>query len=474
MCHSDLVIMQLRVITNWRGEKHMRKNLSWNELLILGGFLPKGTEQDEFVFYDESIENVEFLRDILNKLAAKYELRFESLRIFSQPVLLDEWVTALMSVGGKCCEFSSNPDDLDLRILDVSMLGIVRQLNRLGLLTRFSCEGHGKKNPCVQLIDHNIATKAYILLRELGVAVKRKGINVVEIKEDVSKLYEISLELSQLESVYDSNVKEYIYEKHRKVLEELLMVPGKSLEEDKVRIHLMKFLPKLLDKVEVDSYGNILGQKRFGSGPTVLLSAHMDVVDSIKENSKIIKHNNIWKRDQGILGADDRAGVAMIINILSHLNATNFRGKIKIALTVEEEIGQYGASNINKDFFEGIDKAISLDRRNGSDIVIKSHFQDYGSAEYGKIFEKAAHLLGYVKGTYKIVHGGVSDLRVWSKLGIESVNLSIGYYNEHTYDEYLNVDEWHQTYELVIKSLNMMSNQLKRGSCSTSSILDRS
>jgi len=63
---------------------------------------------------------------------------------------------------------------------------------------------------------------------------------------------------------------------------------------------------------------------------------------------------NIWTRNLGILGADDRAGVALILNTLMDLCFNKHRGTIKVALTVEEEIGQHGAENIDKTFFSDV------------------------------------------------------------------------------------------------------------------------
>ena len=62
--------------------------------------------------------------------------------------------------------------------------------------------------------------------------------------------------------------------------------------------------------------------------------------------------------------------------------------------------------------------------------------------------------------TYKITMGGTSDLRVWSKAGIPSVNLSIGYYNEHTPDEYLNLDEWHRTQDRRLQCYRNVVNKI--------------
>ncbi len=234
------------------------------------------------------------------------------------------------------------------------------------------------------------------------------------------------------------------------LLEELLNIPGCSGAEGKVSDYLMRTLEPIVGTVHKDDYGNILAEKRYGLGKTILLSAHMDVVSSdINPNAKIIKDANIWKRESGILGADDRAGVAMIISIIRELDKSHFKGNIKIAFTTSEEIGQIGAENIDKSFFDDVSYAISLDRRNGLDIVTSSPYYRYCCDTYGQFFEEQSEIFMNGDEGYKKVQGGTSDLRVWSQLEIDSINVSIGFYNEHRAGEYLKINEWNRTLEFV-------------------------
>ena len=53
--------------------------------------------------------------------------------------------------------------------------------------------------------------------------------------------------------------------------------------------------------------------------------------------SKIIKENGRWYKDKGILGADDWAGIALILELLDELRVNKFNGAIKVIFTVEEE-----------------------------------------------------------------------------------------------------------------------------------------
>ncbi|WP_143521129.1 M28 family peptidase, partial [Pseudomonas sp. 2995-1] len=76
----------------------------------------------------------------------------------------------------------------------------------------------------------------------------------------------------------------------------------------------------------VDHAGNILAQKTYrnGSGPTILLNAHMDTVEAFVDGREIIKDGNLWSSSDGILGADDRAGVAVVLEMAKRLESSTF------------------------------------------------------------------------------------------------------------------------------------------------------
>ncbi|MEH7255683.1 hypothetical protein V7111_26615 [Neobacillus niacini] len=52
-------------------------------------------------------------------------------------------------------------------------------------------------------------------------------------------------------------------------------------------------------------------------GPTIFLSAHLDTVEEIVEGREILEEGSILRSSEGILGADDRVGIAAILEIIS-------------------------------------------------------------------------------------------------------------------------------------------------------------
>ena len=147
--------------------------------------------------------------------------------------------------------------------------------------------------------------------------------------------------------------------------------------------------------------------------------------------------NVIWSPDG--LGADDRAGVFIILKLLQ-------KGlKPTIILTTGEETGGIGAQEIIKDFPNNDLKLkflIQLDRRGSNDCV----FYNCGNADFIKRIETYGFIEKY--GTFT----DISFLApAWD---IAAVNLSVGYVDEHSYQERLFISDLLSTFEKVINILS--------------------
>lgn len=171
----------------------------------------------------------------------------------------------------------------------------------------------------------------------------------------------------------------------------------------------------------------------------IALCAHLDTVFD-QTCPKLYfdrKEQVVW----GINGAghDDRAGVFMILQILSK---TNLRPHI--IFCADEEIGCAGASELAKiKPFSTLAYILQLDRHGENDSV----FYDC----YNPAFE--AYILS---NGFKKAYGTFSDISVLCPAwGVAGANLSIGYYNEHTYNEILRLDHFNATLEKV---KNILSN----------------
>ena len=138
------------------------------------------------------------------------------------------------------------------------------------------------------------------------------------------------------------------------------------------------------------------------------------------------------------LGADDRAGVAMIIYLL---HQTDFRPTILFTTNEETDMkGAYMAAatllGVRPNFI------IELDRKGRGECV-------FYQCE-NKKFEQFINNFGF---TTEL--GSYTDISVlcptWNCAG---VNLSVGYRDEHSYCEYLVLDDWLYTFYALVNILS--------------------
>jgi tripeptide aminopeptidase len=221
----------------------------------------------------------------------------------------------------------------------------------------------------------------------------------------------------------------------KNTLVELLSIQGPSGAEGQVAAYVLGKLTELQIEAERDDFGNVLAQVSYGDGPTVLLSAHMDTVDDFEPDRRIVWDGQTIRSSAGILGADDRAGIAIILETLRRVRHAELRGTIKVAFTCAEEIGRIGSQHIAPEWLDGIEMAVVADRRNHRDIVTSCWRMPFCPAETGMFWVETARHIG--QSGWAICQGGISDALTYAEYGIPSVNLSCGYLYEHTANEEL-------------------------------------
>lgn len=422
---------------------------NWNQLLVRHGWNLEQIEENKFQCKHETAENKEFLLECFDKINVHYHFDGEVLDIVSSPVSEREWIKAVdFKFRGRTENIGLSKDcnGPGVSELDTYISGVVRQLNRLGFYTIASCDGHGRRGAYVYVTKKiDVESLVNVLL---AVGMKRvyyqEFANHYRITLSIgsARLLDLAESLSKIE--VDWLKKEIAFIKEQlfyKSLHEVLSIPGVSGREGQIRSFVKEKLAPFVDYITVDRSGNLLAEKTYhgGNGPTILLNAHLDVVTELTPGRRVIKENGIWRSSEGILGADDRAGVAVLLHMAEKLINSTFRGKVKYVFTVEEECGLVGASEVDDYFLWGTDAAFVVDRRGTGDIVTScwgSH--PFCDVNFGKLIEQIADESGLVG--WKCTSGGSSDTRIWAEHGIQSVNLSAGYGNEHTDDEYLNVE----------------------------------
>lgn len=168
----------------------------------------------------------------------------------------------------------------------------------------------------------------------------------------------------------------------------LCKIDSPSGKEEKIIEYLRKKFEAFDAKVYEDADRNILFKIK-GKGEPIFLNSHLDTVVSTK-GLKIINSGNILKTDgKTILGGDDRAGIAIILETLDHFKEENIEHRpLEILFTAGEEQGLVG---VRKFDFKKIKAKIGFifdEEGKISDIINKS--VGYVGFE-GKIIGKFAH-----------------------------------------------------------------------------------
>lgn len=101
------------------------------------------------------------------------------------------------------------------------------------------------------------------------------------------------------------------------------------------------------EKVGSDT-GNIIAKvKGTIDKPTILFSSHMDTVVPGQGIVPVIKDGVIYSEGETILGSDDKAGIAAILEAVRMLKENNIdHGDIEIVFTIAEEGGLFGVKNL--------------------------------------------------------------------------------------------------------------------------------
>lgn len=443
----------------------MRKN--WEQLFVGYGFEVKELAEGMDLSHLTK-GNRNFLNRLLEHMNCIFIVTNDVLEIETEVVTEDEWLVYLEKYTDGRTEKSFAPTEISVEQLDTFISGLVMQLNRLECQMVYSCDGHEVRRPSIRFVSANFARQAKSILEYVGLESRRSGSNLI-FSTDRKELPNAAIQLAELT---EEHAKELVQEREaylskeqfNKNLTTVLNIPGESGNERLIRAFVLKALEPYADHMTVDHYGNIIAEKKFGAGPTVLLNAHLDTYERIMPDRYIIKDGDIWSSSEGILGADDRAGVNIVLAVAQTVNENLFKGTIKYVFTVEEEIGLRGAKEVTKSFLWDVDMAFVIDRRGTNDIVVsRGSDEPFCSPTFGTELERIARGAGYHD--WKTVAGGSSDTYIWSQSSIESVNLSAGYLYEHTFAEQLDVGACYETYQYLMEILNASSglrNQIRR------------
>ena len=154
------------------------------------------------------------------------------------------------------------------------------------------------------------------------------------------------------------------------------------------------------------------------NGADILGVGHIDTVDnhrSTQTEAGLEAHSkamNLAGYHQTGPQLDDRLGVWALLSVLpEHMN-------YDVLLTDNEEIGQSTAASFEPPNGKAYNWIFELDRRKDGCVLYQ-----YGSKKWNKELTKAG---------FRIDRGSFSDIGYLDHLGVQGVNIGIGYDHEHT------------------------------------------
>ncbi|MCP4150851.1 MAG: M20/M25/M40 family metallo-hydrolase [bacterium] len=150
---------------------------------------------------------------------------------------------------------------------------------------------------------------------------------------------------------------------------EMVQIDSESGEEAQYIDYLLKEFEKLGAEAVKDSYGNLIAKlpaKGCENKEPILLSCHADTVKPGKGIEPIIKDGVIRSKGETILAADDKAGIA---EMLEALRIAEVHPPVEVAISRQEEVGLHGVKNMDYSLISA-KKGFLLDNDTLDTIVI--------------------------------------------------------------------------------------------------------
>lgn len=239
------------------------------------------------------------------------------------------------------------------------------------------------------------------------------------------------------------------------LLKEVLSVPTQTYREERMVQFLTEWLTKHSIDHWVDEYGNVYATKQETTElpedfyfPCVI--AHTDTVhtiDTINIREELLKNAqgdiklsykayNDNGKPTGI-GGDDKCGVFACLTLLQELP------NVKAAFFVSEETGCHGSMKADEEFFSNVGYGIQFDAPENWMVTERCYGQVLFDRD-SEFFEKCDKVITEnMDKDFReyMVHPYTDVYALRNKFDFSCINFSIGYYNYHTANEYVVVED---------------------------------
>ena len=263
-------------------------------------------------------------------------------------------------------------------------------------------------------------------------------------------------------------------EQNLELLKAVLSVPTATYHEDKMVAFLVNWLTENNIEHYVDQHNNVYATKQESQDlpedfyfPCVI--SHTDTVHGLNDiNIREEMLPNAQKEiklsykaydndgDPTGIGGDDKCGVFACLTLLKELPY------VKAAFFVSEETGCHGSMKADPTFFENVGYGIQFDAPENWMITEKCFGQVLFDRET-EFFEKIDQVLteGMVKEDMQyMVHPYTDVYALRNKFDFSCINFSIGYYNYHTPNEYVVIEDVFNGIEMGRKMIEELGYRL--------------
>ena len=203
------------------------------------------------------------------------------------------------------------------------------------------------------------------------------------------------------------------------------------------------YLNYLIDVSKDDKLGNVLyvahydtvdrdtgyTETRYGHGMPTTYTQNQATKKKVSIRDGVAFINEVLPENKsvGCLGADDGAGLAVMLNLL----ATGTIGGY--CFTTGEEVGGVGASDVldqAESFLKQYSYSIEIDRRGETDMVYEQSVGECASKDFAQWLCDSLNM-----GHKPSDKGSYTDVATFAEVIPENVNIASGYINAHSADE---------------------------------------
>lgn len=262
-------------------------------------------------------------------------------------------------------------------------------------------------------------------------------------------------------------------EQNLELLKAVLSVPTATYHEEKMVAFLVNWLTENNIEHYVDQYNNVYATKQESKDlsedfyfPCVI--SHTDTVHGLNEINvveemlpnaqKEVKLSYKGYDDNGDptgIGGDDKCGVFACLTLLKELPY------VKAAFFVSEETGCHGSMKADPSFFTNVGYGIQFDAPENWMITEKCFGQVLFDRET-EFFDACDEVLTEGMGDRMryMVHPYTDVYALRGKFDFSCINFSIGYYNYHTKNEYVVVEDVMNGIDMGRKMIEKLGHKL--------------